>query len=84
MTEKTDKQQLPANRAVMAKQVMYEDGFGVRAGVSYDSHYRLGNEPDRFVKIEGVGGDVHLHMRDVAFVIEALTAAQDIDERTHS
>jgi hypothetical protein len=75
MTDKTDKQQL---------QVMYPDGYGTRAGVEYDSHYRLGNEPDRFVKIEGIGGNVHLHMRDVAFVIEALREAQEIDERTHA
>lgn len=87
MNDKTDKQNLPNSRAVMSRSINYEDGFGVRCGVEYDSHYRLGNDPARFVKINGIGasdGPLVVHMRDVAFLIQALGEAQELDERTHA
>ena len=75
---------LPETRAIFGREVMYDDKSGVRAGVEYDSHYRLGNNPDHYVRIKAVGGDVVVNMGDVPFLIEALQEVVELDEQTHT
>jgi hypothetical protein len=69
----------------MSRQVNYDNSSDLRAGVLYDSHYRLGNEPDRFVKIRAIGSEpLVVHMKDVRFIIKALEEAQELDEQAHA
>jgi hypothetical protein len=75
---------LPKTRATMSREIMYDDHSGPRTAVQYDSHYRLGDDPERFVQIEGVGGEISVHLIDVPFLIEALQLAQELDEEAHS
>jgi hypothetical protein len=73
----------PAVIATMSRSVLYDDGSGPRCEVSYDSAYRLGKDPDRFVRIAAIGEreGVLVHMRDVSFLIEALHEAVRLDSQ---
>jgi hypothetical protein len=68
-------------KATMSRETVYEDGSGPRCRVSYDSGYRLGDDDCSFVQIHGVGGEVHVHMKDVSMMIEALQEAQTLDRQ---
>lgn len=68
--------------ATMSRRVAYDDGCGTRCEVSYDSTYRLGGNPDRYVAIKSFGEEaVLVELRDVPFLIDALNEAMRLDEQ---
>lgn len=66
--------------ATMSREILYDDGSGPRARVTFDSAYRIGKDDASFVRIEGVGEGVLIHVADIAFVIDALQEAQRLDD----
>jgi hypothetical protein len=70
----------PQTIRTMSRIVNYEDGSGPRAAVSYDSRDMFDDDSKPYLRIEGVGGDILIHMQDVPFVIESLQAAVALSE----
>lgn len=64
----------------MSRIMNYADGSGPRAAVSFDSRDEFSDDKERYLKIEGVGGHILIHLIDVNFVIEAMQAAVELSE----
>lgn len=63
---------------ILSVESRYEDGSGPRTKIRFDSSYRLRDPNEQFVRIDGVGGDVLIHLKDIDMVIEALQRIKEI------
>lgn len=67
-----------------SRAILYGDASGIETGVSYAPTYRLGDDDQSYVKIEGPGGDVHIRVDHIPYLIAWLGEAQAADDEARS
>lgn len=66
-------------KIIFGREIMYSDGCAAETAVRFDSSYRLGNDDQSYVKIEGVGEPAVVRVDHIPQLIEWLQEVARLD-----